>query len=88
MITITLNEDQAALVTHALMNVEAPWNLTNPIIMMIATEHDAAKALKTAVDAMNSKDAIKVFPKPEKAPYGLRKDGKPRGRPGRPRKVK
>ena len=88
MITLTLTEQQADLITYALRNVEASWNYTNPLILMIAAEYGAAKAVKEAVEPLKSKEAIYTPPKPQNAPYGLKKDGKPRGRPGRPKKAK
>lgn len=93
MITIELEVEQAKLVAFALMNVEAPFFETGPIMAKVMSQieedEDAdEKALKQAVDALRQTEPTVVVAKAPEAPYGLRKDGKPRGRPGRPKKKK
>lgn len=86
MITINLDEDQVNLIAEALTIVSAPLIKTVPLIEMLRAEVEASKALKTASEPSKQPEPTWVMTEVKNAPYGLRKDGKPRGRPGRPKK--
>ena len=88
MITVSLTEDDVDLIAVALTLISAPLIKTLPIIDMLRAEVEAAKALKTAVEPSKQPEPTWVMTEVPSAPYGLRKDGKPRGRPGRPKKKK
>jgi hypothetical protein len=88
MITVTLRDEEVDLISQALTVVSAPMFKTLPIIEMLNDEVTASRALKTASEATKPQQATQVPPKVVEAPYGVRKDGKPRGRPGRPKKKK